>query len=129
MKQVPLPAKAVAFFWFFLPSVLAVLSGIVTFFIDDMGPIDYPLFDLITGILGGFGYLLIGAALFFFAKGVWQGKWWARIALITIAIVALIEILIVFVQNGSIPWYRLIVNLAILFYFTLNKKIKDAYAK
>lgn len=129
MKQVPLPAKIVIFFYLFLPSILAILGGIATFLIGDIGPVGYLPVDFIEDFLGGFGYILIGVLLFFFARGLWRGRKWARILFIIYTAIILIEILIGSMQGRSISWYSLILNLVILLYFILNKEIKSVYTK
>lgn len=126
---IPMPVKVLSILYY-IGAALGVIFGILMvvgagFMATVLKQIPM-LAALSSGLLvvGGIAVIILSVVDFFVAKGLSNGKNWARILVMVFCAFGIIS----GVTSLSSSWFSMIVNLAIGLYLYLNKEVKAAFA-
>ncbi|MBS3074316.1 hypothetical protein J4447_02550 [Candidatus Pacearchaeota archaeon] len=125
-KSVPTLVKVIAVLYY-IGAVLFVLAGIMM--IAGAGATGlmafmpfYSIFGAGLLIIGAIIFIAVGVLEFFVGRGLWQGRNWARITAIVLAVLGLISALI------SFSILSIIIDALIAGYLLFSKDVKAAFA-
>ncbi|MFH1916745.1 MAG: hypothetical protein ABIJ21_05755 [Nanoarchaeota archaeon] len=131
--NLPLPVKIISVF-FFLGSALFFLVGIILIFGANLLSTVIPLFATIPGafitivaILVGIFFVAIGVTEFFTARGLWQGKSWARILAIVLSLLGFAGALLSLANPSGWTVLELLIDGAIAGYLLFSTDAKSAF--
>jgi hypothetical protein len=130
-RKIPLGVKLISILYF-LAGISSILIAILSF--------TYPnLFNNIPDFnLGSFGpqvmimfgivMLILSVISFIVAVGLLKRKNWARITVIVISIINILGGILSIIEGSWISSINLIVNLVIVLYLTISKKVRIAFS-
>ncbi len=140
-KNIPTPVKVISILTYIgsglnlLFSLVLILgSSFIAGLIANMTPND-PVVDLIgtigVGVLIGFGILILLIAIleFFVAKGIWEGKNWARIVLLVIASIAVFFSVMRLIVGDFSTIIGILIYGFIIYYLGFEDKTKNYFLK
>ncbi len=130
-KGVPTGVKVISVLYYigagllFLLGLAAIFgAGAFVTMLSQLGP----LAALGTGMFIVMGIIMIGLAVlsFFIARGLWNGRSWARIVAIILAALSIING-VYSIAQGMGGWVGLVIQLIIGGYLLFNKDVKEAF--
>jgi len=126
-RNIPIGVRIISVIYYVGACLLGIL-GLIAFVLAGSGQV-IPEF-MVTGVLGtavlGVVFIGLGALYYFIGRALWKGRKWAKVLVLILTIVSIIDELITLFTAGFsvIIIIMMIVNIAILYYLVFDKKSK-----
>ena len=120
---VPTGAKIIAIL-FYIASVAFIVLGIISSFVSS---INLQLLGIGLGLLAGIASIVWGVLNFIAGRGLWSGQQWGKILAIAMSSLYVIFGIINVIETHRANYFSLIVNIVIILYLLISRKVSVAY--